>query len=561
MSPPDSPPARSAVALALGAATLTAWAPLLSLHERGLAGAFEFLAGDVFYYLAVARHSAEAGFFTLDGSHPVNGFHPLWQAFLRFSFSLLSLDGRGQLLYALCASIGFTAAGTACFAAAALRLTRSPSLALLAAVPGYYYALAPAANPEVRGRWSSINGMESPLSVLWFGLLVYGLLARGWLARDAPASRLLPLSLLLALALLTRLDDVFLVLPFIAWAALAPADPGQRLPRLAALGALPALALAGAVLFNLSLAGSPLPLSGASKFGGLEGLARNGYATLTTLLPFADLRSAGLDLWGRESWRVLQMLLPALGALAWLGWRRPAGLGWRDRSALAPSDTASEQRLALSLLATYVLLKAAYNFCFVPLWQQGQWYYPVSVMVFDLLVACALGEALRAWAQRPRARWIPLAWGALIAVAASGFASDLASVGRHVRYRQLFERSPEVSAALARGCPGCGLLSFDDGIIAWALPVPTMNGLGLMMDREAWDARAEGRLLELAHARGHRVLATLNYPFNLNVQGGDLGAALGSYPYLAGQDLSAWHFSLLHRDAPSRTTFLRFEPR
>src|SRR4051812_7873907 len=55
--------------------------------------AFNFLAGDVFYYLDIARNSQSVPFFTFDGVHATNGFHPLWQYLLsllahlpRFSF-------------------------------------------------------------------------------------------------------------------------------------------------------------------------------------------------------------------------------------------------------------------------------------------------------------------------------------------------------------------------------------------------------------------------------------------------------------------------------------------
>lgn len=43
---------------------------------------FRYLAPDSFYYNTVARHIAERGAISFDGTHPTSGFHPLWQAML-----------------------------------------------------------------------------------------------------------------------------------------------------------------------------------------------------------------------------------------------------------------------------------------------------------------------------------------------------------------------------------------------------------------------------------------------------------------------------------------------
>ncbi len=49
---------------------LACWPALVSWKTAGVRAAFRFFADDAFYYLAVAHHSAEAGFFTPTGCWP-----------------------------------------------------------------------------------------------------------------------------------------------------------------------------------------------------------------------------------------------------------------------------------------------------------------------------------------------------------------------------------------------------------------------------------------------------------------------------------------------------------
>ncbi|MCH7709625.1 MAG: hypothetical protein IH884_14145, partial [Myxococcales bacterium] len=104
------------------------------------------------------------------------------------------------------------------------------------------------------------------------------------------------------------------------------------------------------------------------------------------------------------------------------------------------------------------------------------------------------------------------------------------------------------------------VLSFDDGIVAFALERPSMNGLGLEIDREAVEARKGGRLLEIAHARGFRLLTSLNYPFADELEAQELRTRLEAWPQLEAEPLEAWSFEIVHRDPASGAWFIRFEP-
>ena len=126
---------------------------------------------------------------------------------------------------------------------------------------------------------------------------------------------------------------------------------------------------------------------------------------------------------------------------------------------------------------------------------------------------CSRGAADRAASAaptRPRlsapALATPLALAFANAYAGLKLASDV-----HQSYYALWERGPEIDRALDRVCPGCGVLEFDDGIVAHSLQRRVMSGTGLALDVEGDAARRRGELLALALARGYPLLATVYY--------------------------------------------------
>jgi hypothetical protein len=482
----------------------------------------------------------------------------VWQGYLTLAFSWAAATAEQQILFCFASSILFTAVGTALFGLTLLHVTKSPSLALLAAVPGFYYWLTPSARPEYGASWTFVNGMESPLSILVFGVTAYLLLARSWLQGAIQPARILALSSLLTLATLSRLDDIFLFVPFLAYLTLGEKSWRVRLVRGTFAGIVPLIVIGAYLLWNLAYAGAALPLSGVLKSGGaLDGFLRNAYALYTMLVPVGDLRGAEPVVWGGEAWRTLQMIVPALGATAWLVFRRPSD--WR-----ATTDEPGYLRAMLCLLSTYVVIKAAYNFAFVGLWHQGHWYYPVSIMVFNLLLAAFLGEEIARrvpQARRSRHGWIAAACFVFLAVSGATHSSIKGESRAHRANYELWTHREELDRALAERCPGCGLLSFDDGIFAYASSIPTLSGTGFMLDREAFEAKREARLLPLAYERGHRLLVTLNYPFADDLDAGNLRSRLGAYPELRGEDLAPWSFEIAYREPTTGAVFIAFEPR
>lgn len=369
------------VVLATFGATL--YPPLVSYRGQGLGAAFKFFAWDTFYYLAVAEHSVGKPFFTFDGEFATNGFHPLWQGVLRAAFSVLGLQGDqpAQIAFTFGLSAVLVAVGAAFVALAILRRTGRPVLAVLTVVPGWYYLLFAAVDPHYGATWSFVNGMESGLTFLFGGVLVYFLVGREMWRRRTIAN-VATVSLLATLLTLSRLDDVFVFLPLLLAIWLYSQDGERRVPHLLVAAAIPTFLIGAYLLYNLTTVGLLLPVSGMLKAQGGLALSENVAALLGTLSPPAD------GSWNGASVRLLQMVVPLVAAGLWLAYR-----------SLRPRDEATRGTVtgeaALSLFAVYVLAKGLYNFVNVRLWDQGHWYYPLSILVTNLILALFLHRALR----------------------------------------------------------------------------------------------------------------------------------------------------------------------
>jgi len=563
---------------------ITAYPPVMSLVHEGLLGAFRYFAADSFYYLSVADRSVGAPFFTFDGTHPTNGFHPLWQFYLERSFTWFDLSATSQIQYTALSGIVLVGLGTGLFALVLLRLTGRPALALLGTVPGFYYFAMPNFDPHHGSQWSFANGMETPLSIFLFGVLSYAVFNRDLLGalvdRHLGEARqrhsIAILSGLLTLITLGRLDDIFIFVPFLLFVMATGTDRRDAVRRLVRASAIPTVVIGTYLLYNFSYTGSFLPSSGAAKAQPLWALARNIYATFTTAAPFADPFGRAHRAWSSEAWRMTQMLVPALVATWWL-------LGNR-MSARVGADERIRQNTLIGLLAGYTLVKCGYNFAMVSLWDQGHWYYPLCIMTFNLIamVWCArmLDERaarsasdseltpLRALQARfPRVATLPVATAAalvLVLVSANGFV-DMKRQGRHQsRSFDFWIERGSTAMKIEQACPGCGVLAFDDGIVAYSLDgTPTLNGLGLVLDPDASEALEDGRLLELAWQRGHRLLASVNYAMSQDAytDSQQLRRHLEKNAHFKNEHLDEWEFEVAFKSANAGVAFVRFEPK
>ncbi len=517
----------------------------------------QFLAADAFYYLSIARHSVGKGFYTSDGLFPTNGFHPLWQWLLTNLFSLRGVveNQSLQLMLVFWVSIVLVAVGTALFALVLYKLTDNFALSLLAAVPGLYYLGFGLVAPDYNSSWSFVNGMETPLAILVFGVLCYATFNKRILLRAGYASTAL-VACLITLGIFSRLDDAFLLIAFAALVLYFSGSRREALTRLLILGASPGISLAAYMLHNYAYAGSFLPVSGLVKQG--IALPANLYYFLLSFVPIAVINS---DMyWSEGTMRTLQLWAPIiLAAITVAYWARRFR---RDAGEAMRSDHYDETVVAG--LCAYVILKGAYNLVFVRLWGQGHWYFPLSIMIVNLVIAFALGRRLKGTSSGSAG----FAWGAASLAVVVLLGNALLTHKLLTRYNTVYydfwvERAA-IQQQLQAMDPNVRILEFDDGPISYALDIPTMNGFGYTLDQGALQAKASGQLLQLAYSRGFSVIGLLYYIPPLPPGAADdpeaLRAIVQGAPTIGAEDLTQWRFSVFYRDPRSGALFLKFEP-
>ena len=215
--------------LAFTASGLAIYPLVLAYCVSGLRAPFAFFAGDAFYYLAVAKNSNAKTLFSFDTLHSTNGFHPLWQYFLRFCFTAigpLRVNETAQVLFVYSVSTIFVGIAAAFLYLGFRRLTGSSLLSLFAVVPGFFYFFFSFADRNYGNLWSFANGMESPFSLCFFSVFLFLIARRPPRALSSTRFSFL-LSIVLSLIVLSRLDDIFFI-PAIALMLLCRRDSRNR---------------------------------------------------------------------------------------------------------------------------------------------------------------------------------------------------------------------------------------------------------------------------------------------------------------------------------------------
>lgn len=395
---------------------------LFSLYVGRMGGCFSWLAADAFYYLTVAKQVSWSPLFSYDGMYATNGFHPLWQAFLKAWFASAPFLGESlklQILFAFGTGALCTAVAGGLIARYIFRLTGNAALSLLGAVPGLLYFVWGLADLNFGSFWSFNNGMESPFSLLLFAILIV------FLARcriySAPSVRgCVVAALLVSLLILARLDDVFLA-PALALPFLRRGLPLRRIALCAGiLVGIPFLVVFAYCAFNLFYAGMALPVSGQTKAGFI--LIPNLLRLLAAVVPLHEFPGGNWDWWNHLTWRALFNCVPAIFALAFL-----LGAARRSRG----RRRLGHNTAILCGLSVYVILKSAYNVALVGSWHQGHWYFPLTICTANILLAVWLGRMIR-----PEYRRLRLAvprWGILAGAICTGLAGlaalTLAAIG------------------------------------------------------------------------------------------------------------------------------------
>lgn len=486
---PRAWPMRDQVLLTLGLATLTG-PPLLDLLVNGWKRVFWYFAADTFYYLTVARNLALHGSLSFDQERTTNGFHPLWQFLTGLLYKLTSLLGLPDSAFLVLVFLtGLALLGLALVVLAScfrLALGRVPSAFPLLPVGLYALATWPI-DPQYGSLWSYANGMESALAVLAFAWVLRSMLLRETSERLVTS---LQLSIALSVLMLSRLDHGLLaVCIFIVFFFRALPIDRLRVRRFLAL-TVPFMSVLGLyVTFNWLTAGSLLPVSASIKSTFPDPVGRN-VIHLGVLILFPDAPQA-------LPWRQAQVFLPAAVAGASLLFLLTQWRCQRHDLLTVP----------LSICSAFVVGLAAYNFLFVPLWHQGHWYFPVSVLLTTIL-PLYFWERYKPVARRTRTAEVVLAGGG-VALVALFFSALYHDPNYNARYQTMFESRSEIRAHFGSDQPR--IIEYDDGIVAFTTGYPTMSGLGFALDSEAvaWMERAP--LLWLAYDRGFDHIASVNY--------------------------------------------------
>jgi len=525
---------------------------------------FHFFAADAFIYLSVADTS-RFGFYTFDGINATSGFHPLWQILLQGAFQTFGLTGDkvAQITFAFWASVTLVTTGSVFTALTVLRWSGS-ALAAMLTVPGLFGIAMMLCGWQLGAVWHFMNGMESPLSLFFFGLMVFYLSAantKPLLVQSRPnRQHLLMLSILSIGILFSRLDDVFLPVVVGAWLLLQPGAPFKFRMRNAMWFGIPLLtAVAAYLTFNYYVNGHPFPVSGYSKFS-LDAIRKNTIflvISVLSLVPGYFLHLFELDQsllnFSFSNWRNAQMILPAVIASIVL-----------LVNFLLPHRATAAIPIWMRLLLFYVILKSTYNYLFVPLINQGHWYYAVSITIINMICAVMLARLLEKWRQRGTV----VAKVIIPAVAATALASMIAffhTPGPVTIYHELFKRGPAIAKSLAKHVPNPKIIEADDGIVSYSVGLPAISGFMFAIDRKAYAAFKHDRFLSEAWSRGYNLIGSLYYlrrvdPDNLTPEKipGILPKRLFS---AAHWDIDKFEFSLAYRDKKTGATFIRFEPK
>ena len=511
----------TSVAIILATCLLLALPVLADLAEDPVRRPFGYAAADTFYYLSVARNIALHGSVSMDGSHPTNGFHPLWQMVVAACYGSAHLLHRpsSALLFTILASLAFLIAAVWIIGQTFLRTSRAIPFLFLGLPFGLYaLLLLPqwATDPDVIARagggegplplygtlYSFANGMESGLTIFAFAVLAWTFVRYGKRVDAKSGGRC---AAALVFVTLARLDHAALaVFPLCYWFVEAAQNKRRRPFAWAAIATFVG-SLLMFLLCNKLYAGSAIPVSGVAKstFPFPRSESIDGIVEYLKL-PHGRHALPSLYRWAPPALSLLATFLYLLIVVR----LRILSQGF----AVELRGFATRFDRFLVMMAPGIVLLDLYDILFV--YGVGHWYFPVTTIAISLNLLSLLAAPIN------RARYIlagyqPQLVGTIGAVSlAASVLVGFARYHRQLRYHEGFadfclKTAPRVRQALHGHVPK--ILEFDDGIVSYGLNVPAMSGFGYTLDREASDALQRHRLLQLAVKRGVSTVATYYY--------------------------------------------------
>ncbi|MCW5875469.1 MAG: hypothetical protein KIS85_01185 [Anaerolineales bacterium] len=367
-----------------------------------------YSSDDGFYYFQVARNLAAGQGFTFDGLNPTNGFHPLWLFLITPIFWLAQWDVLLPLRLLMPLS-ALLSAGTAILL---YRMLRSQGAAWAGALAGTLWLVLPSIHDL-----NLHSGTEAGLNAFCILLFWYGLIRTPAAANDRVNGRgLLALGGLAALAVMARLDNIFIVAAgglwfwWRAWQPPAPGNPWVWRAQVAAGFAAPlAVTLSAYLAWNVLGFGTPTPVSGQVKlwwgtlYNTAYGFPVSDWVNFAGQF-FTDHRELGpWSLFTAPLYAAAESLLAALGQAFSISARRlvllgigglavalGAGLAWAERRFTAPAF----RNLGLLPLFLGCFLQIAY-YKFGGSVAQQPWYWMAEMLWLLLFGGLALAALLR----------------------------------------------------------------------------------------------------------------------------------------------------------------------
>ncbi len=217
----------------------------------------------------------------------------------------------------------------------------------------------------------------------------------------------------------------------------------------------------------------------------------------------------------------------------------------------------------MGLTAAGVLVLGSYNLLFVPTFNIGRWYFPISTLFVSLFFVDVLSNMPR----------VQLA--ARTQYAALGFASAV-TLTLYVTHRHgdndskngrfYYEEAPRVLAHYKGQVPL--FVEYDDGILAFSLGARALSGWGLVLDRDAAkfikrnpSGKPRPGLIDLALKRGYRRAATLTYGAHKLSYGSTDEEIRRSYQHLLGRKARKQRFRVEYLSTDGRFSIVVAEHR
>jgi hypothetical protein len=517
-----------------------AFIPLYDFSVRGVQAIFRFYLQDTFYYLSVARNSV-TGFYTFDGEFATSGFHPLWQWFLTELFRF-SENQESQIQLAFFASVFFVTTGYILTSIALYKITKSKLFAILI-IPGIFNVLFWGILQFAHSPWSYMNGMESPFTVFFLGFL-FVFLARYTQDEDGFSEKsCLVLGIICCFLVLSRLDDVFLVPAFISVFFLTQNKKTAMNNSIAFFVPI-LLGLLFYLAFNQIRIGMLLPISGVVK-GGFALVDNLKYTWNVISLRYFDNDFPPVVQQISALYRLAQLFVPAAVAIFCIA------AFWRKK----------KQYSLFIALMLYVLLKALYNLINVDFNYQGVvWYFVLSVIAVNASSLVLLSQLMDRFGINSLARYSGLVTIILCSVIYTNFITMVPLQGKTLEYNFWNARNA-IRSALLSEYPDTKLIEYDDGIINFSLGLPTLHGLGFVLDAKGMRALRSNELLFYGYSRGFNTICSLAY---IRAPKGDLSSdeikiLLRRSHSLRNEYLDAFEFKIIFIDKTTGATFIRLE--